>query len=293
MRHRWRIWVDTGGTFTDCIAYSPEGKQNRVKVLSSSKLRGRVIEIINHTTFKIQTNWNIRADIFTGYQSTFLASPNEHYEVEKVEWSKNLLILNKPITKEILCPTEFEITAHEEAPILAARLATGTMLKEGLPKMEMRLGTTKGTNALLERKGEKVAFITTKGFGDLLEIGTQQRPDLFSLNIQKTKPFYAKVFEIDERIDAKGNILNPLTHKDIYSLVNKVQKSGCEAIAIALMHSYLNNKHEHMLMEAFQYSGFDNISCSHLLAPSIKILPRANTAVINAFLSNTLTRLSQ
>ncbi|MGB0525312.1 MAG: hydantoinase B/oxoprolinase family protein [Flammeovirgaceae bacterium] len=288
MKHRWRIWVDTGGTFTDCIAFSPEGKQKRIKVLSSSKLRGRVVEVLHPTTVQFQANWNTKADIFQYYSFSISGDHNPPNSILRIDWAQNLMYLEHPITLPLACPVEFEVTAHEEAPILAARIATGTMLKEALPNMEMRLGTTKGTNALLERNGADVAFVTTKGFADLLQIGTQQRPNLFSLNIKKTAAFYTNAFEIEERLNAQGEVLIPLTSSQIDQLVNQVKETNCQAVAIALLHSYKNPEHEIQLYQAFRNAGFENVSCSHLLAPSIKILPRANTAVINAYLSKTL-----
>ena len=104
----------------------------------------------------------------------------------------------------------FEITSNEEAPVLGARLITQTALDEDFPDLSLKLGSTKGTNALLENKGAKTLFIVTKGFADLLKIGNQARPDIFALNVQKPKQITHKIIEVDERIDAKGKILKPL-----------------------------------------------------------------------------------
>src|SRR5690606_3803569 len=119
----------------------------------------------------------------------------------------------------------FENTAREEAPVLAARLLTGTRLQDPLPPIHMRLGSTKGTNAILEKKGAKVTLLVTKGFADLLEIGTQQRPHIFSLNIEKPSPLYAQTVEIDERLDAKGNVMTALTKEEIARVVDATVKS--------------------------------------------------------------------
>ncbi len=81
----------------------------------------------------------------------------------------------------------FELRSPEEPPVLAARLVTGTPLGRELPEIALRLATTRGTNALLERKGAATALFITRGFADLLLIGTQQRPDLFALNIEKPR----------------------------------------------------------------------------------------------------------
>jgi len=91
--------------------------------------------------------------------------------------------------------------------LLAARLLTGTSAPLPLPPAEIRLGTTLGTNALLERAGVPTALFITRGFGDLLEIGTQQRPDLFALEVRRPRPLYAAVIEVPERIAADGSVL--------------------------------------------------------------------------------------
>ena len=100
------------------------------------------------------------------------------------------------------------------------------------------MGTTVATNMLLERKGSKTVFITTKGFGDLLEIGYQNRPEIFSLDIIKPKQLYDSVLEIDERILADGAISLALDENKVREQLTKIQ---AETLAISLMHSYINN----------------------------------------------------
>src|SRR6185295_13081873 len=101
----------------------------------------------------------------------------------------------------------YELLSPEEAPILAIRLFLGLRLDEPIPPCAVRLGTTRGTNALLTRRGAKTAFVTTRGFGDILKIGYQNRPKLFELNIQKPAPLFSAVAEIDERVGAEGTVL--------------------------------------------------------------------------------------
>lgn len=301
----WQIWIDTGGTFTDCIATSPEGKEQNIKVLSSSKLRGKIIEQIDKTTFRIQANWQTEADIFEEYEFNFLSPLTEGlYEKEKLKvlktdlknqtitlssplspLSESLRTTSSPSSASSQTSFDFEITAHEEAPILAARIATQTPLNHALPPIQMRLGSTRGTNTLLERKGAKVNLLITKGFKDLLKIGTQQRPHLFALNIVKPSPLYEQVIEIDERLNSKGEIITKLTENEIDRIVKILKKQKAETIAIAFLHSYLNPIHEILLKERLEKDGFKFISLSSDLANAIKILPRAQTAVVNAYLS--------
>src|SRR4030095_9968907 len=102
-----------------------------------------------------------------------------------------------------------ELSTEEEAPILAARLATGTPVGGTLPPIAMRLGTTRGTNALLERRAGPPALFITRGFGDLLEIGDQQRPDIFALDIRKPAPLHSAVVEVPGRLDSGGHEISP------------------------------------------------------------------------------------
>jgi len=283
----WQIWIDTGGTFTDCIAVPPNGsKEQYIKVLSNGSLRGKILAQVTGNTFKIQANWQTDTDIFQGYEFHFLQDAKQKSTIEKIDIENQLLILsgNFSLEKKAI-PLDFAITAHEEAPILAARIATQTALYQPLPPIQMRLGSTKGTNALLERKGAKVTLLITKGFKDLLKIGTQQRPHLFALNIVKPAPLYANVIEVEERLDSQGKILIQLTDKEIDRVIKILQTQQVESIAVALLHSYLNPIHEYLLKERLEQAGFNFISLSSDLANAIKILPRAQTAVVNAYLA--------
>lgn len=179
----------------------------------------------------------------------------------------------------------FELRSPEEAPVLAARLVTGTPLDRELPEIALRLATTRGTNALLERKGAATALFITRGFKDLLAIGTQQRPDLFALNIEKPRPLYQKVVEIPERLAADGSVLVPLHAQSLWATADRLLAEGIESAAVALMHSYRNPRHEEELGELLRRAGFRHVSLSSHLAPLIKLLPRAETAVVDAYLS--------
>lgn len=286
----WQIWIDTGGTFTDCIAISPENKEMYIKVLSNGSLRGKILAQVTENTFKIQTHWQTTKEIFQHYEFHLLQkklpNQNEKFVVEQIDIENQLLTLNKGFSIGTSgFPLDFAITAKEEAPILATRIATQTPLHQALPPIQMRLGSTKGTNALLERKGAKVTLLITKGFKDLLKIGTQQRPHLFTLNIVKPAPLHENVIEVEERLDSKGNILIHLTDSEIDRIIKNLQAQQVETIAIALLHSYLNPSHEHLLKERLEKEGFSFISLSSDLANAIKILPRTQTAVVNAYLA--------
>ena len=289
----WQLWMDTGGTFTDCLAYDPNGKLHRIKVLSSGVLRGRILDRVDKSTIRVSSQWGKVQDIFSGYQFHFLNQSHEPVEITSTQLQKGLITLSALPNDIHLPDASFEISAQEEAPVLAARLLTGTGLQDPLPPIEMRLGSTKGTNAILEKKGAKVTFLVTKGFADLLEIGTQQRPHIFSLNVVKPSPLYTQTVEIDERLDAKGNVITALTKEEITKVVDTVVKSQTASVAVATMHSYLNDDHEQQIKLALKEKNVYYISCSAELAPSIKLLPRAETAVVNAYLAPIFDRYLQ
>ncbi len=280
---KWQIWIDTGGTFTDCIAVTPAGDRLRAKVLSSGHLRGRIVEKVSPFCYQFTHKWTVQKDIFQGYQWEALGNQGRATTVEKVDLEQGLLFLKEdfPLPEGL----DFEITAREEAPILATRLVTQTGLKEAFPPLDMRLGSTRGTNALLERKGAKVTLLITKGFRDLLLIGTQQRPHLFQLDIPNPQPLYHEVIEVEERLDAKGGVVTPLTESEIGRVLNQVTT---EVVAVSLMHAYRNPMHEQQLATALRKRGFKYISLSQELSPGIKLLPRTQTTLVNAYLSPVL-----
>ena len=294
----FQLFVDTGGTFTDCIGIDNMGNEYRQKVLSSSNLRGTIKNVISATRFEISESWNLQRDILKGFSFRLLGSEYNNLIIKNYDFNNKILELNQPVsnTKNI-SGDNFEITSREEAPVLGARLITQTALNENFPDLTLKLGSTKGTNALLESKGAKTLFFVTRGFKDLLKIGTQARPDIFAMNVQKRKQITHRILEIDERINAKGNILKPLNELKIRKQLQTLRKEEIGAVAIALMNAYINPEHEIRLAEILQKEGFQFISTSTELSPLIKILNRAETTVVNAYLSpiihNYVNRISE
>jgi 5-oxoprolinase (ATP-hydrolysing) len=273
----WKISIDTGGTFTDCLAIDPDGIKTRIKVLSSGRLRGRITKKISGNTYGYKTSWEFDNALVVGYAFRTQGSDFVNKIISINGLKKNLTLENE-LT---LSPdTDFELFGGEEAPILAARLLTGTPLTSTLPPIEMRLGTTRGTNALLERKGAKTLLAITKGFKDLLYIGTQQRPSLFQLNIPEPRLLYTEVVEIDERLDANGNVLKSLSTGD----VGKVNPQDFDSVAVSLLHAYQNNEHEVAVEALLRERGTKYISSSSDLFPFSHYLRRTQTAVVNAYL---------
>ena len=207
----FEIYVDTGGTFTDCIGRGPEGHWIRRKVLSNGSLRGVIKKWLDRRTLVIGENWDLKKDIIGGYQFNLLKHQHETVYVQSYDMEQSILRLTRDISENMAKGAiSFEIRSNEEAPIMGARLMTGTPLDLDLPALHMKLGSTKGTNALLERKGAGIVLFVTKGFRDLLEIGNQQRPEIFALEVLKRKMLAHRVIEVEERIDSQGNIIRHL-----------------------------------------------------------------------------------
>jgi 5-oxoprolinase (ATP-hydrolysing) len=274
----WQIWIDTGGTFTDCLAIDPAGNKTRIKVLSSSCLRGRITEKLSPNTYRFEASWPYDGSLFKNYQFK-LHGHDATSRIADVYRQQHTITLADDLPFEQ--PADFEITTGEEAPVLAARLLTQTPLDQPLPPIAMRLGTTRGTNALLERKGAQTLLVVTKGFKDLLYIGNQQRPSLFQLNIPEPKLLYSEVLEVDERLDANGNVSEAL---DLADFKLKQETTDYKSVAVSLMHSYQNPDHENRVAAWFKDNGTKYISASSDLFPFSHYLRRTQTAVVNAYL---------
>ena len=154
----------------------------------------------------------------------------------------------------------------------------------------VKMGTTVATNALLERKGDRTLLLITEGFRDLLRIGYQARPKLFEFNIKLPTPIYELVAEVKERLDAGGKVIEALDEPAVYQALRSARAEGIKSVAIALMHSYLNPIHEKRVAQIAASEGFKQISVSHEISPLMKLVGRADTTVIDAYLSPILKR---
>src|SRR5690242_17654018 len=152
------------------------------------------------------------------------------------------------------------------------------------------MGTTVATNALLERKGERLALAVTRGFGDALRIGYQARADIFARHIVLPSMLYERVVEIDERVSVEGNVLVPLDESTARASLEAVRAAGIDAIAIVFVHGWKYPAHEVRLAEIARELGFTQVSVSHEVAPLIKLIGRGDTTVVDAYLSPVLRR---
>ncbi|VVE54751.1 5-oxoprolinase [Pandoraea iniqua] len=168
-------------------------------------------------------------------------------------------------------------------------LSTGEPITPAQVEM-VKMGTTVATNALLERKGEALALVTTQGFRDALRIAYQNRPRLFDLDIALPEALYAEVVEVDERVGAQGEVVRELDLVAARGALESVYAKGVRALAIVLMHGYRFQAHEKALATLARELGFTQVSVSHEVSPLMKLVSRGDTTVVDAYLSPILRR---
>ncbi len=205
----WHIWIDRGGTFTDCVGREPAtGRLRAVKLLSGDR-----------------------------------------------------------------------------APLVGIRRLMGLADDAPVPPCHVRMGTTIATNALLERRGAPCGLVITRGFADLLAIGDQTRPDLFALAIAPRVLLHGRVLEVDARQDATGAVL---LRPDVDALVcglAELRASGLRSVAVALLHAHRDGALEREVGELARSAGFEHVTLSHEVAGAQGLLARAETAVVDAYLT--------
>jgi 5-oxoprolinase (ATP-hydrolysing) len=255
----WRFWIDTGGTFTDCLALDPEGDFHRAKVLSSSQIRVRVTAASRGKV----TLGGAPEGRFEGLELCDLAGTGR-YRVRS--WNPRTSKAEIDSTDAPGIHDRWTLRSPEEAPLLGIRLILGLSLRDPLPPLRLFLATTKATNALLERRGDPVALVVSPGFRDLLEIGTQQRPDLFARRIVKPRPLTERVLEFGE----------PLPEPD-------------GAVAISLLNAYRDPSGEDALAEELRGAGWTSVTAGTALSGRIGYLQRTRTAVAEAFLDRLMS----
>lgn len=217
----WQFWIDRGGTFTDIVARSPDGKLITHKLLSEDPC---------------------------------------HYKDAAMHGIRQIIGLpgNAPLPAELI--------------------------------ESVKMGTTVGTNALLERKGERTVLVINRGFGDALRIGYQNRPDIFAQKIELPDQLYERVIEVSGRVGADGKELVSLNLENAKKELEAAFKAGIRSAAIVLMHAYRYPEHELKLGRLAREIGFTQVSLSHQASPLIKLVSRGETTVVDAYLSPVLRR---
>ncbi|MDB9314396.1 hydantoinase B/oxoprolinase family protein [Spirulina sp. CS-785/01] len=182
---------------------------------------------------------------------------------------------------------------YQDAPIQGIRDILGLEKNDPIPTEQIavvKMGTTVATNALLERKGDATVLVITQGFKDALQIGYQNRPDIFAREINLPEMLYQRVIEAQERLDAQGNTIIPLDQNKLRQDLETAYQQGIRSCAIVLMHGYRYPHHEKQIEQIAQDIGFTQISISSQVSPLMKIVSRGDTTVVDAYLSPILRR---
>ncbi len=184
-------------------------------------------------------------------------------------------------------------TAYRDAAIQGIRDLLGLAPDQRIPADKIatvKMGTTVATNALLERKGDRTALVTTRGFRDALAIGHQARADIFAKQIIKPELLYEQVLEIDERVRSDGTVEKAPDTDHLKTTLQGLYDSGIRGIAIVCMHAYAYPQHELLIEQVARDTGFTQVSVSHKVSPLMRFIGRGDTTVVDAYLSPILQR---
>ncbi|WP_129297588.1 hydantoinase B/oxoprolinase family protein [Streptomyces lydicus] len=182
---------------------------------------------------------------------------------------------------------------YRDAAVAGIRMMLGLGPDEPVPAERVsvvKMGTTVATNALLERKGEPTVLLTTEGFRDALRIAYQNRPRIFDRHIVLPEALYDRVIEVPERIGARGEPVRPLDADAVRRALIRARADGLRSAAVVLLHGYRHADHERTVAELARQAGFSQVSCSHEVSPLMKLVPRGDTTVVDAYLSPILGR---
>ena len=284
----WQFWIDVGGTFTDCLGLGTNGQELRHKVLSNGVTKGVTTSGCTRDCIVDPTRCRDPNDFWRGFQLRLFNANGQvvsQVTVGKSLRSDGCLHLDSPLPEIPWVGQPYELVSDFDAPILAIRWLLGLTPDQSLPPVRVRLGTTRGTNALLTRQGAATALVTTQGFGDILLIGNQERPQLFELNIQKPTSLFSHVIEVTERISSTGTVEQPLDVDQVLQQLHELRRMQIHSLAICLLNSYSNAQHEEAIGQLAKQVGFDEVSLSSAVAPLVKLVSRGDTTVVDAYLN--------
>ena len=197
------------------------------------------------------------------------------------------------VSQKVLSEDTATPPRYRDAAVAGIRMLMGVRPEDPVPVGDIdvvRMGTTVATNALLERRGEPTVLVITRGFGDALRIGFQNRPRLFERNIVLPSMLYERVIEVDERITADGTVLRAPDLDALAEPLRAARAEGFSAVAVVCLHSHLFPAHELAVGGVARDLGFSQVSLSSEVSPLMKVVPRGDTTVLDAYLSPILAR---
>ena len=284
-----QFWIDVGGTFTDCIALHPDGTLTQFKTLSSGCTRGTAAE---GSSGRLLIDPKRRDDPDGFWNGAVLrlrsAAGDVTARTTVIGFTARLGCLNLADDLCVQPGQTYELDPGLPAPVLGIRWLMRLDAETPVPAVQVRFGTTRGTNALLTRTGSRTALVTTRGFADVPRIGSQERPHLFELDIRRPQPLFEAVAEVDERVAADGQILKPLDEQQAEAELARLRDAGIESVAICLLHAWTEPAHEQLLKDLCRKLGFQEVSCSSDVARQIRFVPRCETTVLDAWLNPVL-----
>lgn len=287
----WDIAIDVGGTFTDCVGVAPDGAVHTRKVLSSGLTPGVVSgrgadgEVVDTARRGAPDDFWRGASFVWRHRD---GGTEGRRRIARFVGATGAFLLDGGSGDEPPLGARYELDADLVAPLLGVRLLLGVPLADVLPAVRVRLGTTRGTNALLTRSGARTALVTTAGLGDVLRIGTQARPRLFDLAIHKPEPLFERVVEVDERLAADGSVLRAPSPERVRDALRTLRDEGIETLAICFLHAHRNDAHERLVASIAEELGFAEPRTSAAVAPIEQLLWRGETTVLDAYLQPVL-----
>jgi 5-oxoprolinase (ATP-hydrolysing) len=301
----WRIALDTGGTYTDAIGRAPDGSMRRVKVPSDGSVPvwatvDRATD--DRITLAVPTwvperrralvGWTLEVD---AVRCSLLGAIDEAGDVWTIDRSTRDLS-DGALIGRLRAPLDRPL----DAPLLAVHALLEVVPGDPLPDLELRLATTRGTNALLERRAARTAIIVTEGFEDLLRIGDQSRPDLFARRVVRSEPIACLAVGIDERRRADGRVERSPSAASVERAIEACRTEAIESVAVSFVHAVGpsghgttevdRSSHERRVADAFRQAGFADVVCASELSASTRYLARTETAAAHAAIAPVLRR---
>ncbi|MEM0966929.1 MAG: hydantoinase B/oxoprolinase family protein [Verrucomicrobiota bacterium] len=270
-QNHWNISADTGGTFTDVVATSPEGERKEAKVLSSGTLRLRVVQRLGEGRLRVDS---------LGLPDGFLGNSLLVGGGIVREFVEDRLTVDGSLNPD---SDTVEIDTGLPAPLLGAHLVTQTPLAQPLPPIRMRIATTRGTNALLEGKGAKVILLTSEGFTDLLRIGDQTRPDLFQRPIPSRRRLFAETVGLPVRLNREGSSEAFGTGEGILEELEKYAGED-RVLVLSLCNGYFGSEIEEEWVSKFRHLPWAKVVTASSLSQLPGYLRRTETAVVEGYL---------
>ena len=271
----WKVRIDTGGTFTDALGIDPRGRMHRRKVLSTGRLRARAeaggVRLEDQGLVRVLAGADVRSVADGAVIGTLEPGGTIQFAGDASEIQSGLIELDPGL----------------DAPRLAVHLLTGTPLSSQPPPVDLRIATTRATNALLTRSTGRVILVATEGMVDLPIIGDQSRPALFDLDVRPPRLLPWATIAVPRHIDHEGrSVCEPDLEAIVERTARLVRENDADAVAVCLLHSWRAPAFEEKLVRAIEsrLPGI-RVSSGADVSPEIRLVPRCRTTIADAALA--------